>query len=63
MQHVTKSNHKIPKGVRLKWTSVKELKTVTVEKINIKGAKVFSEGDSAGKMTSCALKSDNYLIP
>ena len=51
-----------PKGVRLNWTSVKELKTVTVEKLNIKGAKVFS-GVSYGQRSSCNFDSKNFLIP
>jgi len=56
------NNQKPSKGVRLNWTSVKEIKAVTVEKLNIKGAKVFS-GVSAGKKTTCNINSNNFLIP
>lgn len=62
MQHIMKSNQKTPKGVRLKWDSLRDLKTVTVEKMNIKGSKVFS-GASSGKMTTCNTESNNFLIP
>lgn len=51
-----------PKGVRLNWTSVKEVKTVTVEKLNIKGSKVFSEVTS-GQRSTCNFNSKNFLIP
>lgn len=62
MYNSTKSNHKLSKGARLNWVSVKELKKVTVEKLNIKGVKVFSNA-SVGKMASCNNDSKNLLIP
>ncbi|WP_312190188.1 hypothetical protein [Sphingobacterium sp.] len=51
-----------PKGVRLNWTSVKDIKTVTVEKLNIKGSKVFS-GVTSGQRSTCSFDSKNFLIP
>jgi len=62
MQHVVKNSHKIPKGVRLNWTSIKEVKSMTVEKMNIKGSKVFS-GVPSGRMTQGNFDCNNFLIP
>ena len=62
MHNTTKSNQKLSKGARLNWVSVKELKSVTVEKLNIKGVKVFSNA-SLDKMASCNIDSKNLLIP
>ena len=61
MQRTTKTKP-APKGVRLNWTPVKEIKSVTVDKLNVKGSKVFS-GVTAGQRTTCNIDSNNFLIP
>jgi len=62
MQHTIKNTHKLSKGARLNWVSIKDLKNVTVEKLNVKGSKVFSDA-SVGKMASCNVNGKNFLIP
>lgn len=62
MQHVIKNNRRPSKGTRLNWVSVKQANSVTVDKLKIKGAKVFSNAP-VGKMTTCNVDSTNLLIP
>ncbi|MCY4781451.1 hypothetical protein ORI89_17460 [Sphingobacterium sp. UT-1RO-CII-1] len=61
MMQSVKSKKRTSKGDRLNWTSISELKEITIKKLDVKGAKVFSS-----KMNETRINGNcnsNLLVP
>jgi len=61
MLQTRKNTQVAPKGVRLNWAPLSEIKSVTVKSLNVKGKKVFADAKLGSKIT--CNQSTNLLIP